>query len=283
MRAPRMMLARLVFDLWRPVGLALITTAVAVLRDGRKTRTHEVTLGQRGKPIARCTAVLLRIDPESAAPTAAAPRPARARGGAPGPARPRPGARSSPASTHTSWREIYGAGSGLGMVQSGPPDGRGRGEIPVRARAVGRGPGGRHLGRGGLARLDLRRRGSDGHVLAYAARAVDPAERGDDGGRSGDGRHTWRAVRRRQAVRRPHADAHPRAPGRVLGPDAPAVPEDSTGGLGRRCLRNPRPRFAQTMSSKSRRLCPRDRRAEAFPPGRTRPPIFERRIASPRR
>jgi hypothetical protein len=75
MRAPRMMLARLVFDLWRPVGLALITTAVAVLRDGRKTRTHEVTLGQRGKPIARCTAVLLRIDPESAPPVAGVSKP----------------------------------------------------------------------------------------------------------------------------------------------------------------------------------------------------------------
>ncbi len=69
--AAGMMLARLSFDLWRPVGLAPITTAVTVLRDGRKARTLEASLDQAGKQVARCTAVLLRIDPASAPPTPA--------------------------------------------------------------------------------------------------------------------------------------------------------------------------------------------------------------------
>src|SRR6185295_8151577 len=74
--AAGMMLARLSFDLWRPVGLAAIATAVAVLRDGRKARTLEASLEQGGKQVARCTAVLLRIDPESAPPIAAPVPPA---------------------------------------------------------------------------------------------------------------------------------------------------------------------------------------------------------------
>ena len=80
-----MTLARLSFDLWRPVGLAPITTAVAVLRDGRKARTLEATLEQGGKQVARCTAVLLRIDAASAPPMAPAPS-----GPAPGPEAGRP-------------------------------------------------------------------------------------------------------------------------------------------------------------------------------------------------
>ena len=104
--AAGMMLARLSFDLWRPVGLASITTAVAVLRDGRKARTLEASLEQGGKQAARCTAVLLRIDPGSAPPM----RPRRPgprsgpRPGARSRLRSRPGARSSPASTRASWR-----------------------------------------------------------------------------------------------------------------------------------------------------------------------------------
>ena len=84
--AAGMTLARLSFDLWRPVGLAPITTAVAVLRDGRKARTLEATLEQGGKQVARCTAVLLRIDAASAPPMA----PVRALGPAPGPEAGRP-------------------------------------------------------------------------------------------------------------------------------------------------------------------------------------------------
>jgi len=75
--AAGMMLARLSFDLWRPVGLAPITPAVAVLRDGRKARTLEASLEQEGKQVARCTAVLLRSDPSSAPPVPSASAPAR--------------------------------------------------------------------------------------------------------------------------------------------------------------------------------------------------------------
>ena len=34
-----------------------------MLREGRKARTVEASLGQGGKPVARCTAVFLRMDP----------------------------------------------------------------------------------------------------------------------------------------------------------------------------------------------------------------------------
>src|SRR5262245_63882218 len=71
-----MMLARLSFDLWRPVGLAPITPAVAVLRDGRKARTLEASLEQEGKQVARCTAVLLRQDVASTPPAVAMVPPA---------------------------------------------------------------------------------------------------------------------------------------------------------------------------------------------------------------
>lgn len=64
-----MMLSRLSFDLWRPVGLAPISANVTVLRDGRKARTVEASLDQGGKQVARCTAVLLRVDPSSAPPS----------------------------------------------------------------------------------------------------------------------------------------------------------------------------------------------------------------------
>jgi hypothetical protein len=63
--AAGMTLARLSFDLWRPVTRAPIATAVALLRDGRKARTAEASLVQDGKPVARCTAVFLRMDPGS--------------------------------------------------------------------------------------------------------------------------------------------------------------------------------------------------------------------------
>src|SRR5689334_24702054 len=61
--APDMMLARLSFDLWRPVTRERLVPSVTVLRDGRKARTVEAALAQGGKPIARCTAVFLKTDP----------------------------------------------------------------------------------------------------------------------------------------------------------------------------------------------------------------------------
>jgi hypothetical protein len=63
--AAGMVLARLSFDLWRPAGRERLTPAIAVLRDGRKARTVEASLGQAGKPVARCTAVFLKADAAS--------------------------------------------------------------------------------------------------------------------------------------------------------------------------------------------------------------------------
>jgi acyl-CoA thioesterase len=60
--APGMVLARLSFDLWRPVTREPLTPSVAVLREGRKARTVEASLAQGGKPAARCTAVYLKAD-----------------------------------------------------------------------------------------------------------------------------------------------------------------------------------------------------------------------------
>ena len=74
--APGMTLARLGFDLWRPVTRERLTTSVAVLREGRKARTVEASLSQGGKPVARCTAVVLRAEAASTPPTAVADAPA---------------------------------------------------------------------------------------------------------------------------------------------------------------------------------------------------------------
>lgn len=74
--APGMLLARVSFDLWRPVTRDRLSTAVAVLREGRKARTVEATLGQNGKPVARCTAVFLRADAAAAPPSAGTAPPA---------------------------------------------------------------------------------------------------------------------------------------------------------------------------------------------------------------
>jgi hypothetical protein len=71
-----MALARLSFDLWRPVTREELTPSVRVLRDGRKARTVEASLEQGGKPVARCTAVYLKADP-AAAPVAPARVPPR--------------------------------------------------------------------------------------------------------------------------------------------------------------------------------------------------------------
>jgi acyl-coenzyme A thioesterase PaaI-like protein len=63
--APGMVLSRLSFDLWRPVTRERIAPSVTVLREGRKARTVEASLAQGGKPVARCTAVYLKMDPAS--------------------------------------------------------------------------------------------------------------------------------------------------------------------------------------------------------------------------
>jgi len=63
--APGMLLARLSFDLWRPVTRQRLTPGFSILRDGRKARTVEASLTQAGKPVARCTAVFLKADATS--------------------------------------------------------------------------------------------------------------------------------------------------------------------------------------------------------------------------
>jgi hypothetical protein len=68
--APDMMLARLSFDLWRPVTRERLVPSVSVLRDGRKARTVEAALAQGGKPVARCTAVFLKTDATATPPGA---------------------------------------------------------------------------------------------------------------------------------------------------------------------------------------------------------------------
>lgn len=68
--APGTTLARLSFDLWRPVTRERLTPSVTVLREGRKARTVEASLAQGGKPVARCTAVFLKADPASTPPVA---------------------------------------------------------------------------------------------------------------------------------------------------------------------------------------------------------------------
>jgi hypothetical protein len=67
-RATDMTLARLAFDLWRPVTREPITTSVAMLREGRKAQTMEAALHQGGKPVARCTGVFLKSDAASSPP-----------------------------------------------------------------------------------------------------------------------------------------------------------------------------------------------------------------------
>jgi acyl-CoA thioesterase len=74
--APGMMLARLSFDLWRPVTRARLTSSVSVLRDGRKARTVEASLVQDDRPVARCTAVFLKADAASTPPAASGAPPA---------------------------------------------------------------------------------------------------------------------------------------------------------------------------------------------------------------
>jgi hypothetical protein len=63
--ATGMILARLSFDLWRPVTRARLAPTMTVLREGRKARTVEASLAQAGKPVARCTALFLKADPVS--------------------------------------------------------------------------------------------------------------------------------------------------------------------------------------------------------------------------
>ena len=72
-----MMLARLSFDLWRPVTRERITTAVAVLREGRKAQTLEASLLQGDKSVARCTGLFLKTDADSTPPGGALVAPAK--------------------------------------------------------------------------------------------------------------------------------------------------------------------------------------------------------------
>lgn len=92
--APGMALARLSFDLWRPVTRERLTPSVSVLREGRKARTVEASLAQGGKPVARCTGVFLKTDaaltppgvvsrPPSAGPEAGRPVPPHVRSWSP--------------------------------------------------------------------------------------------------------------------------------------------------------------------------------------------------------
>ena len=92
--AAGMTLARLSFDLWRPVTRERLTSSVTVLREGRKARTVEASLIQAGKPVARCTGVFLATDtdrtppgvapsPSSAGPEAGQPIPPHVRSWSP--------------------------------------------------------------------------------------------------------------------------------------------------------------------------------------------------------
>jgi hypothetical protein len=76
--AAGMVLARLGFDLWRPVTRERLACSTAVLREGRKARTVEASLAQGGRPVARATAVFLKEDPASS--PAGVPRAAPALG-----------------------------------------------------------------------------------------------------------------------------------------------------------------------------------------------------------
>jgi len=73
---PDMLLARLSFDLWRPVTREKLTPSISVLREGTKARTVEASLAQRDRPVARCTAVFLKTDTAATPPTKAAQPPA---------------------------------------------------------------------------------------------------------------------------------------------------------------------------------------------------------------
>ena len=72
-----MTIARLTFDLWRPVTREPITTSLTVLREGRKAQTLEASLIQTGKPVARCTGVFLKADAAATPPTAPLVAPAQ--------------------------------------------------------------------------------------------------------------------------------------------------------------------------------------------------------------
>jgi hypothetical protein len=64
-------LARLAFDLWRPVSRRPVATRLSVLREGRKARSVEAALVQDEGVVARCTGLFLRLDPGVTPPGAA--------------------------------------------------------------------------------------------------------------------------------------------------------------------------------------------------------------------
>jgi len=72
-----MLLARLSFDLWRPVTREPLMAVLTVLREGTKARTAEASLLQRDRPVARCTAVYLKTDAAATPPATRPAAPAR--------------------------------------------------------------------------------------------------------------------------------------------------------------------------------------------------------------
>ncbi|RIX79588.1 thioesterase family protein [Acidovorax cavernicola] len=62
--------ARLSFDFWRPAQRSAITLDFTMVRDGAKARTVAIEMVQDGKPVLRCTALLLRRGPMPALPAA---------------------------------------------------------------------------------------------------------------------------------------------------------------------------------------------------------------------
>jgi acyl-CoA thioesterase superfamily protein len=179
---PDTVLARLSFDLWRPVTRERLTPAVSVLRDGRKARTVEASLTQNGKAVARCTAVYLKADasltpapvdrtPPSLGPDDGRPIPEVAK-------------RWSPFFTGVDTRTVQG-----GLLEPGPAACWFNLHRPLVAgetnsalvHRVGRGSLQRHLGGRESARSDVRQRRPHNRLLAAAACAVDLARRGNVG------------------------------------------------------------------------------------------------------
>src|SRR5437879_176066 len=162
--------------------------ASPVLREGRKARTVEASLVQGGKPIARCTAVFLRVDPAlNAAPVDRTPPRL-------GPDAGRPIAdvarRWSPFFTGVDTRTVDG-----NLLKPGPAAcwfNLERALVPGETNsALVHTVSAADFASGISAVVnlgsDLRERRPDAGLLVPAARALDLAELGDARGRSGSG------------------------------------------------------------------------------------------------
>ncbi|MEJ8826647.1 thioesterase family protein [Variovorax humicola] len=53
-------ISRLSFDFWRPANRSPIEVQISTVRDGSKARTVAIDFEQQGKPVMRCSALLLR-------------------------------------------------------------------------------------------------------------------------------------------------------------------------------------------------------------------------------